>query len=264
MIKKIKIYANENPACQKIKDRLLTKLTKANFIIDEKKPDLVIAVGGDGAFLRMVKAEKYNTDVYYVGINGGTLGFLQKINKNEINEFIKLLKDGHYDIEEISIQETKVKTKKKSETFFAINEIALRERELNVFRTAVYIDDVFLEDYVGDGLLISTSTGSTAYNLSFGGAIVYNTFHTTQLTPIAPLNSGAYRNILNSIIIPEAMPIKIMPKSKNNEIILTVDGINIFTQDVKEIKISCLGKKLKCLKLNESHFIKTINDKFLK
>jgi len=260
---KIKIYANQNKDCEKIKKELISKLKKAKFIFDEKDPDLVIAIGGDGAFLRMVKKEHYNTKPYYVGINGGTLGFLQNINKNELDDFIFRLKNKDYDVEEISIQETNVKTKKEIKTFYALNEIVIREKELNVLRVSVYIDKVFLENYVGDGLLISTSTGSTAYNLSFDGSIVYNIFHTSQITPIAPLNNGSYRNIINSIIIPEDMLIRLEPNKVNNELLFTVDGFNIPVSEVKSVQIKASNKKLKCLRLNDYHFIKTVNEKFL-
>jgi len=262
-VKKIKIYTNQNEECEKLSKKLISKLKKENFIIDNNNPDLVIAVGGDGAFLRMVKEQKYDTKPYYVGINGGTLGFLQNINKTEIDDFIIRLKNKNYDIEEISIQETNVKAKEETKTFYALNEIVIREKELNVLRIAVEIDNIFLENYIGDGLLISTSTGSTAYNLSFGGSIIYNTFYASQITPIAPLNNGSYRNIINSIIIPETMLIKLIPKVVNCEILFTIDGINIPISKVKSIEIRTHDQKLKCLRLNDYHFIKTINNKFL-
>jgi len=260
---KIKIYANQNKECEKIKKALILKLEKNNFMIVKENPELVIAIGGDGAFLRMVKEQKYDTNPFYIGINGGTLGFLQNVNKNEIDNFIIRLKNNDYEVEEISIQETKIKTKKEMQVFYALNELVIREKELNVLRVSVAIDHTFLENYVGDGLLISTATGSTAYNLSFGGSIIYNTFHATQITPIAPLNNGSYRNIINSLIIPETMLIELKPKAIKNELLFTFDGINTSISDVLKIQVCTFRKKLKCLRLNDYHFIKTINDKFL-
>jgi len=264
-VKTIKIYdALKNKSTLATKKELKAKLIKNGFILDDDNPDLVIAIGGDGSFIGMIKDNKYDTSKYYVGINCGKLGFLQNINPKEIDEFIIKLKKADYSLEEIAIQETEIITEAETKIFYAVNEILVRESNLDTVNFRVEVDDEFLEDYYGDGLLISTSTGSTAHGLSFGGAIVYNSFHAMQITPIAPLNSTAYRNIVNSIVLPEKMIIKLTPINGKDDIMISVDGKHFNIDKVKTIKINCKNKKIKCLRLNEYHFIKTINDKFLK
>ena len=127
----------------------------------------------------------------------------------------------------------------------------------------MFINDVLLENFVGDGLLISTSCGSTAYNLSFGGSVVYNDLHTLQITPIAPLNSKAYKSLINSIIVPENKLIKIIPTKIVKDLHLVVDGENIIFENVKSIQTKTANKKIKILRLSVYDYTKVINEKFL-
>lgn len=263
-IKKIKLFVNHNKESEKIAERVKSKLLQKGFLIVEDNYDLAIAVGGDGAFLRMVKQNNFNSDIYYVGINTGTLGFLQEINKDDIDTFIKRLKSNDFKIEYLGIQETTIKTKKENDRFFSLNEIVVREKDLNTAVLDIKIDSVFLERFVGDGVLITTSTGSTAYNLSYGGSIVYPTFHTLELTPIAPLNSKAYHVLTNSIIIPENKVITLTPTKDKKNLMITIDGENAFYEGVEEIKTVVNQKRIACLRMREYNFINIVEEKFLK
>lgn len=112
-------------------------------------------------------------------------------------------------------------------------------------------------------MLISTSFGSTAYNLSFGGSIVYNTFHTLQLTPIAPLNSKVYKSLTNSVIIPDNIPIALVPKRNGGNVIVSVDGVNNFYEGVLSIE-TVINRCVKIIRMKDYNFVQKINDKFLK
>ena len=248
-INKIRLFANDNTLSNEIKNILSNKLKENNFIISDDDYELGIAIGGDGSFLRMLKQSNFNSDVYYIGINTGTLGFLQEIKPDNIDDFILNLKNNNYKIEEIGIQKTKINSNNISSIFYSLNEIVVRNKELNTIFLNIFIDDILLEKFIGDGILVSTSVGSTAYNLSFGGSIVYNTLHTLEITPIAPLNNKSYRNLLNSIIIPEDKTIKLLP-SNSKDIIITVDGENNIYEDVSSIETTVSDKKIKCLRMN--------------
>ena len=207
-IKSFKIFSNNNEKseniCKFLKEKLLT-----NGFIESDEYDLAIAIGGDGSFLRMVKNTNFNSSTLYIGINAGTLGFAQEVSIDNIDKFIEDLKNNNYKIDTIGVQKTKVLTNEGDSIFYSLNEIVIREKDLNTTTLNIKIDDVFLEQYHGDGILVATSFGSTAYNLSFGGSIIYNTFHTIQITPIAPLNNKAYRSLLNSVVLPENALIEI-------------------------------------------------------
>ena len=262
-IKKVKLFINDNLRSNKVAREVKEKLEKNKFVIVEDGYDLAIAIGGDGSFLRMVKNANFNDKCCYVGINAGTLGFAQEVDASEIDKFIDILKSGEFKVEDIGVQEIVIKTKKKEIKHCSINEIVVRDEALNTTEFEVYIQNNLLEDFVGDGILISTSFGSTAYNLSFGGSIVYNTFHTLQITPVAPLNNKSYRNLLNSVILPENMKVTIVPKN-SNDIIITIDGENSFYNDILKIETYVDEKRINCLRRKDYDFAKKINEKFLK
>ena len=263
-MKTVKLFVNDDEESRNVSKIVREKLEIANFQIVEDNYDLAIAIGGDGSFLRMIKNTNFNENCLYIGINAGTLGFAQEVNIEEIDQFILDLKDKNYKVENIGIQEIEIKTPDTISKQLSLNEMIVRDMELNTANLKVLVEDVLLEDFVGDGLLLATSFGSTAYNLSFGGSIVYNTFHTLQLTPIAPLNNKSYRNLLNSVILPDNKEIVIKPCNRTKNLLITVDGDNNFYKNVDYVSSKVSGREIQILRMKDYNFIKKINDKFLK
>ncbi len=262
-IKKVKLFINDNLKSIGVARQVKEKLIENKFAIVDENYDLAIAIGGDGSFLRMIKNAQFNSKCCYVGINAGTLGFAQEISVDEIAQFVEMLKSGDYKIEEIGVQEVDIKTKKGKNKHYSINEIVVRDEALNTAEFDVFVDGGLLENFVGDGLLISTSFGSTAYNLSFGGSIVFNTFHSLQITPVAPLNSKAYRSLTNSVIVPDSKVIELIPKRNNGNLIVTIDGDNNYYEGVQKVE-TVINKTVKIIRKNDYSFVRKINDKFLK
>ncbi len=263
-INKVKLFANNNEYSKKIEKELREKLINRNYVISDNVDDvdLAIAIGGDGSFIRMIKSCNFNDNICYIGVNTGTLGFVQEIYPDKLDTFLNNLDKNRFKTESISIQETKINTKDESLHFFSLNEIVIRQKELNTAHFKVLIDNNLLENYNGDGLLISTSFGSTAYNLSFGGSIVYSDLHTLQITPIAPLNNRNYTTLFNSVIVPHKRIIEIIP-SENKNFIISVDGENKYIDDVLSITTYVKRKKIKIIRTKEYDYTKKINEKFL-
>lgn len=263
-IKRIKIFANKNDKSLSLKDEVANKLIENDFEIVDNNFDLGIAIGGDGSFLRMIKDNNFDSDTYYIGINAGTLGFAQEVEINDIEEFINDLKEDQFLVEEIGIQESTIYNENnKMDEFYSLNEIVVREKTLNTLKLDVYIDNYLLENFAGDGILVATSFGTTAYNLSFGGSIIYNTFHSLELTTIAPLNNKTYKTISNSIVLPQNKNITLLP-TKTDNLIVTVDGVNKVYDNVIKIETIMKDKTIKCLRNKDYNFIKKINEKFIK
>ncbi|MBR4178952.1 MAG: NAD(+)/NADH kinase [Bacilli bacterium] len=262
VINKIKIFSNGLEFSNAIEEELLQLLKMYNFeIVEDGDFDLAIALGGDGSFLKMVKNNNFNSDNYYIGINTGTLGFLQEIKPDRLKVFVDSLNNNDFKVDSIGILETHITTDDSVSRYYSLNELVIRELDLNVFTAGVYVGGHKLETFAGDGLLISTSVGSSAYNTSFRGALIYNTFHALQVTPIAPINSKIYRNLLNPIIVPEKMHIEIYPIKKT--ILAIFDGENKKYKDVKKIECYVKNKKLKFLRMKDYNFIDIVNEKFL-
>ena len=262
-INKVKLFVNENEKSQIVAKDLELELKKYDFKIVNKNYDLAISIGGDGSFLRMVKENNFNDKIYYIGINSGTLGFLQEINIEECSDFVKRLNSDNFKVEQLSIQETKVITEDGIYNFNSLNEIVIRKNDFSTLKLPVYVDNEMLEDFTGDGLLISTSTGSTAYNMSFGGSIIYNTLNTLSITPIAPLNNKAYKTLTNSVIIPSNKVITLLPDKNNNDLFLMIDGVNHKLDNVLKLETKIGKKCIKCIRMNDFHFIKVVKDKIL-
>jgi len=261
MINRIKLFVNENDQSKKTADIVAKYAVQKGLIIDDNNFDLGIAIGGDGAFLRMIKNNNFNSNIYYVGINSGTLGFLQEIKVNSIDNFFDELLNNQYKIEEIGIQETTIYNNELYSKFYSLNEIIVRDENLKVLKLDIKIDGDLLEKYIGDGILIATSSGSTAHNLSYGGSIVYNTFTSLQITPMAPINSKVYRSLINSIIVPDKKVIDLKPV--NNNLLVTIDGESKVYNNVFNIETKIDDKKIKCLRLSHYNFPEKINEKLL-
>ncbi|MDD2490213.1 MAG: NAD(+)/NADH kinase [Bacilli bacterium] len=264
-MKKIKLCCKNDYFSLKVKKRLISYLEQANFIITNETPDLIIAIGGDGTFIKALKESNYDNKPFYIGVNSGTLGFLQEIEIKDLKSFVQKLKNNKLKHEQISMQETKVVLKSGEIYFYrSFNEIVIRESALKILKVNVEIEDFKLEHFLGDGLLIATSTGSTAHNLSLGGSIVHQYLATLQITPIGPLNNKVYRTLNNSVVVPENMIIKIIPTDNDNQIMVTIDGDNKNFTNVKYIETKSCSHKLNILKFNNFNYWQKIESKFLK
>ena len=262
-INKIKLFVNDNEKSRNVAKRLESDLTHYNFELVDEGYDLAISIGGDGSFLKMVNETNFNPNIYYVGINAGTLGFLQEIDIRDCPNFLKRLEENDYKIEEISIGEGVITTEQKKEEFNFLNEIVIRDAKFKVLDALIHVDRQLLENYHGDGILISSSTGSTAYNICYGGSIIDNTLNTLSITPIAPLNNKIYKSLTNSVIIPEYKTIFFTPNTKEQDLFLTIDGNNLEINNCLKIEVKLENRKIKCLKMNDSNFIKTVNNKLI-
>ena len=263
MIKNIKLFVNNNDKSINTARIVKENLINNGFIINDDKFDLGIAIGGDGSFLRMIKQCNFNSNPYYVGINAGTLGFLQEVKLEEIDKFIKELKNNEYKIENIGIQETTINHEAGISKYLSLNEIVVRWHDLKKAQYKVLVDDSLLEYFAGDGLLVSTSLGSTAHNLSYGGAIIFSDFHALQITPMGPINTSSYRTLFYPTIVPPDKSIVIKPINGREDLIITIDGENKYYNGVDSISTTIKDKKIKCLKLNNYNYPNKIYDKIL-
>lgn len=263
IIKNFKLFVNENEKAKMTALSVQRVLEDAHLKYVDSNYDLAIAIGGDGSFLRMVRENDFDENIYYVGINTGTLGFLQELKLEDLDLLIQNLKEDTYKSVSLGIQETKVQSEKENRYFKSLNEIVIRNSHLDTCHFDIQIDERLLEHYAGDGMLISTSVGSTAYNLSFGGSIVFDDFHTLQLTPIAPLNSKVYSSLRNSLIIPENKTVTILPKNRENDFLITVDGCNYIFSNVKRVDTVVNQKRIQLLRFS-NQFVDKVFEKFLK
>lgn len=152
-----------------------------------KDAECILTVGGDGTLIR-IAAILGNVDLPFAGVNCGHLGYLCDMDANNLEECILNLLDDNYQIESRMMLEGHVSNQ---QTFTSLNDIVIRSAGTSVIRVTVYINGSYLYAYTCDGLIFSTPTGSTAYNMSANGPIVNPMTSCILLTPINPhtLNS---------------------------------------------------------------------------
>ena len=248
------------------KDILIEKLTKAGFEISEnieENTELIISIGGDGSFLNTVHKFDF-ASIPIVAINTGHLGFFAELCPQKIDEFIISYKNKEYFIQESEPLEAIISTKNESIKVKAVNEIVIKNIQSRTVHLDLQVDGIKIEHFSGDGMLISTPMGSTAYNYSAGGSIVYPSLSLLQLTPIAPMNTNAYRSFTSSIILPTTSVISISPEFEfENSILIVVDGIEYNFAQIEEVKIYKSDKNVKLLRLNGYEFWDRVSEKFL-
>jgi len=190
-----------------------------------KSADFLVALGGDGTLISLARRSyKYNKPI--LGINAGNLGFLTDINPDNIEDFIKEFLKGNYRIDERMVIEVDYRDKK----LYAFNDIVISKEVISsMINIRVDTNESYLNTYYGDGLIISTPTGSTAYNLSAGGPVVYPLTEGFILTPICP-HSLTQR----PLILPSKFEIEV--SVQENFAKLVIDGQEIYNLDEK-IKI---------------------------
>ena len=262
----INIISNNNYDSNLTCKLLTQELKKKGFTISEEYNDnaeLNICVGGDGAFLRAIHNNNFSP-IPYVGINTGHLGFFQEILPENIDSFIDNYINRRYFVEEIFLVEAKICTKTDSINLLGINEIVIKGVESKVVHLEVYIEGNHLEKFSGDGIIISTPVGSTAYNYSSGGCIVYPTLKTLQLTPLSPISSKAYRSLLNSALIPGDMTIKIKPEYLyENSILIINDGVQNKYDDISEVCFNMSNTTISRLVFDKNMYWSNLKSKFL-
>ncbi len=187
--------------------------------------DLIIVLGGDGTILSVARGINGKLDVPILGINIGTLGFLSSVEFSDIDTAFKKLKDGNYTSEKRMLLTCDFSLEEVVNESLALNDIVIARGSLSrMIRFDIYIDGKRYYNYKGDGLIIATPTGSTAYSFSAGGPFVYPTVDAITLTPICAHTTGVQPIVLNS-----NSNIEVRIKSNNDEINIIFDGQSTIT-----------------------------------
>ena len=187
---------------------------------DPQSIDILITMGGDGSILRI--AHQYSElNAAILGINLGHLGFMADVQISEIIPCLEDLLKGSYTIQERIVIDGKSSQR---DSFFAINDCVLhRARNPSLVEIAIYVDDLLLSHFQADGVILATSTGSTAYSLAAGGPILSPEIDAFVITPICP-HTLSYR----PIVINPKKDIRIEYVSKNQPIEFVTDGLHHF------------------------------------
>ncbi len=222
--------------------------------------EVIIVIGGDGTILRVAR-ELSHWDVPLLGINAGRKGFLAEVEEANLQNCLQLLLDGGYNITERMLLETSVERGTRSVVnFLALNDIVISRGPFSrIIDLKAFINQDYLETYSGDGLIVSTSTGSTAYSLSAGGPIVSPSLQVFVITPICPHSLYSRTVIVDSS---ETISIEVLTSFVEADIVLTMDGqvgFNLEKGDL--VKVSLASCSARLIRFPGSSFYRLLHEK---
>ena len=219
-----------------------------------EQADLIISLGGDGTMLISAK-EAIRGNIPVLAVNMGSLGYLAEVKPQDAVKMMQDYENGNYKIEERSFLEVKYE----DNIFYALNELVITKggHEAHLIQVEVYSNDVFVNKYRADGIIVATPTGSTAYSLSAGGSIVHPGLNALTITPLAPQSLTARLIIVNGC---EVLSFK--ATSRDDAVHLNIDGnqwFQIKKGDLVSARIS--KKKVRIVKPVSSDYYSILRQK---
>lgn len=271
IIRDIFVFFNKNNTELYIEEDFLKILYEQDIIKKEYKTfrsykdldssfDLMLSIGGDGTILR---AATYVCDkgIPILGINAGRLGFLAKVQKENIGEFMQLIFERKFGLSQrtlISLETTPL-IKEIEQINYALNEISVsRKNTTSMITIETYLNDEYLTSYWADGLIISTPTGSTGYSLSCGGPVLTPEVNSLVITPIAPHNLNA-----RPLVIPDNTVVKLKIHGREPEYLVSLDSRIATLKNETILTIKKTPFKINMVEIENETFLKTLRNKLL-
>lgn len=246
--------------CLKGKLKTGRKNSSITFVETERevvdKTDFVISLGGDGTMLWTARTV-LDSGKPILGINSGRLGFLANTNMSDIFAALEKVRLGQFSLDKRKMIHACLKS---GEEFFALNEVLFTKREtVSMIFVEVGTDSSKINKYWADGLLVSTPTGSTAYNLSAGGPILDPSTEVFVITPVSPHTLSA-----RPVVVPASNKIWVKVPEQNKEIMFSVDGrSHTIEQYPFDITIKQSDFTINLIRLDGHDFFETLRNKLL-
>ena len=271
IIKDIFVFFNANQVELVIEADFLKLLYEKNIVKKEYKTfsnytdldasfDLLISIGGDGTILRAATYVR-NSGIPILGVNAGRLGFLAKVQKENIETFLQIVIDKRFSISKRTLLD--LECNPRNETVdalnFAMNEITISKKDTTSMITIeTHLNGEYLNSYWADGLIVSTPTGSTGYSLSCGGPVLTPDVQSFVITPIAPHNLNA-----RPLVIPDTTEIKLKVSGRESQYLVALDSRIITINDTTELTIRKTPFEINMVEIPEETFLKTLRTKLL-
>lgn len=264
IVMKFKIVSKGDEQSNQIKARMMQYLTDFDLEYDKEEPDLVISVGGDGTFLEAFHRYIHRLEsTAFIGVHTGHLGFYADWVPEEIEKLVIEIAKTPFQVVEYPLLEVVIHPEKGSseDRFLALNEAAIKTSEGSVVFD-VEIKGEHFETFRGDGLCVSTPSGSTAYNKALGGGIIHPSLESIQLTEMASINNRIFRTIGSPLILPKHHTCLLKPMVDRSFLI----AIDHFTQNyanVTSIQCRVAEEKIRFARFRPFPFWNRVRDSFV-
>jgi NAD+ kinase len=218
--------------------------------------DILISLGGDGTMLDAVTLVKQK-NIPILGINFGRLGFLASISRNELSIAVDALINRTFLIEKRTLIHLDSNEPLFGEAPFALNEFAIHKRDISpMVKIHTYLNGEFMNTYWADGLIVSTPTGSTGYNMSCNGPIVFPESSSFVITPVAPHNLN-----VRSIVVPDSNVISFEVEGRADQFICALDARREIVNKTIQLAVRKENFYVNLARLNENNFLSTLRTK---
>ncbi len=220
------------------------------------KIDFIISLGGDGTLLDTIALVR-DSNIPVMGINAGRLGFLANVSKTEMTQAIDALLSGAYTLDKRALLQLDSNSDLFGENNFGLNEFTLHKKATSsMIVIHTYLNGEFLTSYWADGLIVSTPTGSTAYNLSCGGPILVPSSENFVITPVAPHNLN-----IRPLVIPDNSILSFEIEGRSDAFLCTLDSRQETIDATVQMAIKKADFTLNLIRLHDSNFLETIRTK---
>ncbi len=261
---KFAIQTRNDPVSNRLKEEAKDYLTDFGLVFDEDEPDIVLSVGGDGTLLHAFHKYIHRLkDTAFIGIHTGHLGFYADWKPAEMEKLVLSIARKEYNVIEYPLLEVTItyRHSEKAATYLALNESTVKSPEVTLVMD-VELNGVHFERFRGDGLCMSTPSGSTAYNKALGGAIIHPSLHAIQLTEMASINNRVFRTVGSPLILPAHHSCVLTPV-KGPDFMVTIDHLQLLHKDVKSIEYKVADEKVRFGRFRPFPFWTRVHDSFI-
>jgi len=249
---------------QQLHDYLDGKLREAQYDILKdhdyvrESIDVMITLGGDGTLLDMVTLIR-DSGTPVIGINFGRLGFLASVNKSDIAAAIYAVVNKEFTLDSRELLQIESDEKIFGDENYALNDFTIHKRDDSAMITMhTSLDGEFLNSYWGDGIIVSTSTGSTAYSLSCGGPIIFPQSNSIVVTPISPHNLN-----VRPIVLPDSSELTFEVECRSANYLVSCDSRTAIIEKMMKFHVRKAGFTLNLIRLNNESYLSTLRNKLL-
>lgn len=247
---------------KQLAEQFIHLASNKGFQHDQESPDIVISIGGDGTLLEAFHQYISLIDhISFVGIHTGHLGFYADWQANELEMLVDKMAEIEPTIVHYPLAKINLITDNEDITYYALNEFTLKGVD-GTLVAQVNINDEQFEMFRGDGIVISTPTGSTAYNKSLGGAIVHPSIASLQISEIASINNRVYRTLGSSVLLPKHHYCDII-SMKQQRVQISVDHVSKMHDHIKSIRCGVSSQRVRFARYRPFPFWNRVREAFI-
>ncbi|CAM3098460.1 NAD kinase [Filibacter tadaridae] len=261
---KFTIQSRNDDLSNKLMKEAMDYLTDFGLLYDDEEPDMVLSIGGDGTLLHGFHKYSHRLkDTAFVGIHTGHLGFYADWKPAEIEKLVISIARKEYDVIEYPLLDVTINYQNgaQSTTYLALNESTVKSPEVTLVMD-VELNGEHFERFRGDGLCMSTPSGSTAYNKALGGAIIHPSLPAIQLTEMASINNRVFRTVGAPLVLPSHHKCVLTPVTAP-DFMVTVDHLQLLHKDVKSIEYIVSKERVRFGRFRAFPFWKRVHDSFI-